>query len=47
MKVNYYPETDSLYIDLSEKPNPRGGNLSYGFTWKCHIESDKEPGLAT
>ena len=21
MKLNYYPETDSLYIDLSEKPS--------------------------
>jgi len=21
MKINYYPETDSLYIDLSEKPS--------------------------
>jgi uncharacterized protein YuzE len=21
MKFNYYPETDSLYIDLSEKPS--------------------------
>ena len=21
MKVNYYPETDSLYVDLSSKPS--------------------------
>lgn len=35
MKLNYYPETDSLYIDLSSKPSvetreiSRGVNLDY------------------
>ena len=30
MKVNYYPETDSLYIDLSEKPSVEGKEISEG-----------------
>jgi uncharacterized protein YuzE len=35
MKLNYYPETDSLYIDLSDKPSvesredPEGIVLDY------------------
>ncbi len=24
MKLNYHPDTDSLYIDLSEKPSVTG-----------------------
>jgi uncharacterized protein YuzE len=30
MKVNYYPETDSLYIDLSEKPSVESKEISEG-----------------
>ena len=30
MKVNYYPETDSLYIDLSEKPSAESKEISEG-----------------
>ena len=30
MKLNYYPETDSLYIDLSEKPSVESKTLSDG-----------------
>jgi uncharacterized protein YuzE len=30
MKVNYYPETDSLYIDLSEQPSVEGREISEG-----------------
>jgi uncharacterized protein YuzE len=30
MKVNYYPETDSLYIDLSEKPSAESREISEG-----------------
>ncbi len=28
MKLNYYPETDSLYIDLSEKPSVESREIS-------------------
>ena len=27
MKLNYYPETDSLYIDLSSKLGPKAGKF--------------------
>jgi uncharacterized protein YuzE len=30
MKLNYYPETDSLYIDLSEKPSVESREISAG-----------------
>jgi len=30
MKVNYYPETDSLYIDLSEQPSAESREISEG-----------------
>ena len=30
MKLNYYPETDSLYIDLSEKINVESREISEG-----------------
>jgi uncharacterized protein YuzE len=30
MKLNYYPETDSLYIDLSEKPSAESREISEG-----------------
>ncbi len=30
MKLNYYPETDSLYIDLSEKPSIESKEVSEG-----------------
>jgi uncharacterized protein YuzE len=30
MKLNYYPETDSLYIDLSEKPSVETREISEG-----------------
>ena len=30
MKINYYPETDSLYIDLSPKPSTESGEVSPG-----------------
>ena len=30
MKLNYYPETDSLYIDLSEKPSVDSVEISEG-----------------
>jgi uncharacterized protein YuzE len=30
MKLNYYPETDSLYIDLSEKQSVESKEVSEG-----------------
>lgn len=30
MKLNYYPETDSLYIDLSEKKSAESREISEG-----------------
>ena len=30
MKLNYHPETDSLYIDLSERPSVESREISEG-----------------
>lgn len=30
MKLNYYPETDSLYIDLSSRPSKESIEISEG-----------------
>jgi uncharacterized protein YuzE len=30
MKLNYYPDIDSLYIDLSEQPSVESGEISEG-----------------
>ena len=30
MKLNYYPDTDSLYIDLSERPSVETREISDG-----------------
>ena len=30
MKLNYYPDTDSLYIDLSEQPSTESREISEG-----------------
>jgi uncharacterized protein YuzE len=30
MKLKYYPDTDSLYIDLSDKPSTESRELSEG-----------------
>jgi uncharacterized protein YuzE len=30
VKLNYYPETDSLYIDLSDKPSVDSREISEG-----------------
>lgn len=30
MRLNYYPETDSLYIDLSEQPSVESREISEG-----------------
>ena len=38
MKLNYYPETDSLYIDLSSKPSKESAEISEGIV----IDYDEE-----
>jgi uncharacterized protein YuzE len=38
MKLNYYPETDSLYIDLSSKPSTESVEVSEGVV----IDYDEE-----
>jgi uncharacterized protein YuzE len=30
MKINYFPDTDSLYIDLSEQPSAESREISEG-----------------
>ncbi|MEX1127783.1 MAG: DUF2283 domain-containing protein [Vicinamibacterales bacterium] len=30
MKVNYFPDTDSLYIDLAERPSTESREISEG-----------------
>ena len=30
MKLNYYPQTDSLYIDLAERPSTESKEVSEG-----------------
>jgi len=30
MKLNYYPETDSLYIDLADRPSSESKEVSEG-----------------
>lgn len=30
MKLNYYPETDSLYIDLADEPSAESREVSNG-----------------
>lgn len=42
MKLNYYPETDSLYIDLSEKTSAESREISEGIV----LDYDAEGNLA-
>jgi uncharacterized protein YuzE len=41
MKLKYYPDTDSLYIDLSEKPSAESREVSEGIV----LDYDKEGNL--
>jgi uncharacterized protein YuzE len=41
MKFNYYPETDSLYISLSEKPSTDSQEVSAGIV----LDFDSEGNL--
>jgi uncharacterized protein YuzE len=38
MKLNYYPETDSLYIDLSERPSTESKEISEGVVLDYDVE---------
>jgi len=42
MKLNYYPETDSLYIDLSSKPSKESIEISEGIV----IDYDEDGNIA-
>jgi uncharacterized protein YuzE len=41
MKFNYYPETDSLYIDLAERPSTDSQEVAPGVV----LDFDAEEGL--
>lgn len=40
MKLNYYAETDSLYIDLSEKPSVDSKEVSEGVVLDYDIDGN-------
>jgi uncharacterized protein YuzE len=40
MKLNYYPETDSLYIDLSEKTSIESKEISEGVVLDYDVEGN-------
>ncbi len=40
MKLNYYPETDSLYIDLSEKTSMESKEVSEGIVLDYDAEGN-------
>jgi uncharacterized protein YuzE len=40
MKLNYYPETDSLYIDLSEKLSAESREISQGIVLDYDAEGN-------
>lgn len=40
MKLNYYPETDSLYIDLSEKASTESKEISEGIVLDYDAEGN-------
>jgi uncharacterized protein YuzE len=42
MKLNYFPDTDSLYIDLSERPSVESQEVSEGVV----LDYDAEGNLA-
>jgi uncharacterized protein YuzE len=40
MKLNYYPDTDSLYIDLSEKSSVESREISEGVVLDYDVEGN-------
>jgi uncharacterized protein YuzE len=45
MRLNYYPETDSLYINLSEQPSVESQEISEGILLDCQAPLTKVGGL--
>ncbi len=39
MKVHYYPETDSLYIDLAERPSADSREIAPGVVLDFDVEN--------
>ncbi|MGH8583551.1 MAG: DUF2283 domain-containing protein [Gammaproteobacteria bacterium] len=42
MKLNYYADTDSLYIDLSEQPSVESREISEGVVVDYGANGDRE-----
>lgn len=40
MKLNYFPDTDSLYIDLSERPSVESREVSEGVVLDYNAEGN-------
>jgi uncharacterized protein YuzE len=40
MKLNYYAETDSLYIDLSERPSAESREISEGIVLDYDVDGN-------
>lgn len=40
MRINYYPDTDSLYIDLSSKPSADSREVSNGIVLDYDADGD-------
>jgi uncharacterized protein YuzE len=40
MKLNYYPDTDSLYIDLVERPSVESKDISEGIVLDFDAEGN-------
>jgi uncharacterized protein YuzE len=40
MKLNYYPDTDSLYIDLAERPSVNSREISEGIVLDYDAEGN-------
>ena len=40
MKISYYPDTDSLYIDLSSKPSADSLEVSDGIVLDYDVDGD-------
>ncbi len=40
MKLNYYPETDTLYIDLSERPSTDSKEISEGVVLDYDVDGN-------
>jgi uncharacterized protein YuzE len=40
MKLNYYPDTDTLYIDLSERPSADSKEISEGVVLDYDVDGN-------